>query len=274
MRDCMISVITVAKDAEQTIGSAIESVLLQTYRNIEYIFVVSKSNDNTDGIIESYKALLSDRGIIYKHISEPDTGIYNAMNKGIYHASGEWVYFLNADDRLRDDLVFENVFFNSCIDLEKIDCIYGNIVLADGKRIIVRKGSPVETIYYKFPFSHQAFFVKRATILHYMFDEKYNRLADFKQFSMMYLDHKKFEYVNVDVALFSMSGASQKDFFQLMLEREKIHRELGMAEKKRMKRWIRYFFICVIKGNNFLFRIFFFVNEKIQKIGHWRSYAN
>ena len=68
----LISVITVAKDAEQTIKEAIESVIVQTYRDIEYIFVVGNSSDNTNAIIDSYKDKLKRRNIIYKHVSESD----------------------------------------------------------------------------------------------------------------------------------------------------------------------------------------------------------
>lgn len=262
----LISVITVAKDAEQTIKEAIESVIVQTYRDIEYIFVVGNSSDNTNAIIDSYKDKLKRRNIIYKHVSESDAGIYNAMNKGIKLASGEWVYFLNSDDKLCDKYVLEKIFNNKHIMLDNTDCIYGNIVLVDGERRVVRKGAPIETIYYKFPFSHQAVFVKRLTVNDYMFDENYSRLADFNQFLRMYLDKKKFVYVDIEVAFFALSGVSQKNIYSLMIERENIHKSLGVARKRRAMRWIRYFFICIIKGNGSLYSKFISGNEKMQRL--------
>ena len=89
-----ITVITVCFNAEKHIEGAIQSVLVQTYPNIEYIIVDGASTDGTLVIVEKYK----DR--IYKIVSEKDRGIYDAMNKGVQLATGDVVYFLNADDRL------------------------------------------------------------------------------------------------------------------------------------------------------------------------------
>ena len=97
-----ISVITVCLNAEKHIEGAIQSVLLQMYPNIEYVIVDGVSTDGTLAIIEKYK------NRIHKIVSEKDRGIYDAMNKGVRLATGDVIYFLNADDRLFDVEVLSN----------------------------------------------------------------------------------------------------------------------------------------------------------------------
>ncbi len=97
-----VSIITVCFNSEKTIERAIKSVLNQTYQNIEYIIVDGKSTDNTLDIIKQYEPLFDGR---MKIISEPDNGIYDAMNKGISYAKGLWIGILNSDDFYEKDAV-------------------------------------------------------------------------------------------------------------------------------------------------------------------------
>ncbi|MGF1479786.1 MAG: glycosyltransferase family 2 protein [Cyanophyceae cyanobacterium] len=96
-----VSVITVVRNGEKTLRQTIHSVLNQTYRPIEYIIVDGCSTDRTLDIIKSYEERIA------YWISEPDQGIYDAMNKGIALASGQWIHLLNADDRYYDHSVLE-----------------------------------------------------------------------------------------------------------------------------------------------------------------------
>lgn len=98
MREILISVITPSFNSEKTIHTTIESILKQTYSRIEYIIVDGNSADRTVGIAESYREALEKRGIRYQIISEPDHGIYDAMNKGIRRAKGELIGIINSDD--------------------------------------------------------------------------------------------------------------------------------------------------------------------------------
>lgn len=100
----IITVITVCYNAESEIERTINSVLNQTYNNIEYIIVDGKSTDLTNSIINKYRARVS------KIISEPDKGIYDAMNKGIRIANGDWVIMMNAGDIFASDDVIESIF--------------------------------------------------------------------------------------------------------------------------------------------------------------------
>ncbi len=115
-----VTIITVCFNAQKYIKSCIDSVLMQDYPEIEYIIVDGNSNDNTVEIIKSY------RDKVTRWISEPDKGLYDAMNKGLALASGEVVGFLNADDVLASPVVISEIV--KAIQVQKVDGIIGDIV--------------------------------------------------------------------------------------------------------------------------------------------------
>lgn len=119
MEDIRVSIITVCYNSELTIERTILSVLNQTYSNIEYIIVDGKSTDRTLEIVEKYRLKYEDR---IKVISEPDDGIYDAMNKGISHATGELIGIINSDDYYEIEAV-ESAVMAMCDD--KYQVIYG-----------------------------------------------------------------------------------------------------------------------------------------------------
>lgn len=100
----LISVITVAYNAKNDLEKTIQSVLNQTYSNIEFVIVDGGSTDGSVEIIKKYEERID------KWISEPDKGIYDAMNKGIKLATGEWLNFMNAGDVFYDEDVLLNIF--------------------------------------------------------------------------------------------------------------------------------------------------------------------
>lgn len=103
-----ISVITICYNAEKEIGRTVRSVLSQTFNDLEYIIVDGKSEDSTVSIAENIVKDYPQRKV--EIISEPDKGIYDAMNKGIKKASGDWVCMMNAGDAFADENVLSNVF--------------------------------------------------------------------------------------------------------------------------------------------------------------------
>ena len=92
----MLSVITVCYRAGDLIAQTIESVLMQQYTDYEYVFVDGGSKDHTLSVIESYRERFEEKGIRYHVVSEPDQGVYDAMNKGVGEACGQWVLMMNA----------------------------------------------------------------------------------------------------------------------------------------------------------------------------------
>lgn len=152
------TVVTVCRNSETVIRNTIESVLMQTYPNIEYIIVDGKSLDKTAVIAESYKSCFMQKGYLYRVISEPDHGIYDAMNKGIGAASGQVIGFINAGDWYEKNAVsiasraFENTFY---------DYFFGDIhiVRADGR--VMTKHAKADCFPSSRHWNHPSGFVKK-----------------------------------------------------------------------------------------------------------------
>lgn len=153
-----ISIITPSFNSEKTIENTIKSVLNQTYKDIEYIIIDGGSKDNTLAIINKYKSRITEV------ISEPDKGIYDAMNKGIKLATGEVVGILNSDDLYFDEYVVENVV--KVFKENPIDCLWGNLVYFkndSNKFIRIWKGGKYKPGIFKTGWvpPHPTFFVKK-----------------------------------------------------------------------------------------------------------------
>jgi glycosyltransferase involved in cell wall biosynthesis len=171
----IITVITVVYNSEKQLEQTIQSVINQTYANIEYIVIDGGSTDGSTEIIKKYNDKIS------KWVSEPDKGIYDGMNKGVLMALGEYVNFMNAGDSFYSDTIIEDLM--SRID-SNIDLFYGNIELIKGnqKTGIVKKAGKLKNIKKRMPFCHQAVFVRRRFLLEYPFDLKYRVSADYHFF--------------------------------------------------------------------------------------------
>ena len=130
-----VTIITVVYNGAQTIATALQSVATQTYPNIEHIVIDGGSSDGTVEILENYRAGLA------KVISEPDSGIYDAMNKGLRRATGEIIGLLNADDRYEHPRVVEKIVEH--LRTSDVDAVFGDAVFVDSRRsdAIVRRYS-------------------------------------------------------------------------------------------------------------------------------------
>lgn len=192
------TIIVVFNDAE-TIGDSIESVLTQDYNNKELIVIDGGSTDGTLQILEGIK----NQNFFW--ISEPDKGIYDAMNKGIKKASGEWIYFLGADDSFHNKSVLRNIFKDS--DFSKIDFLYGNVKRSDSNRLYDREFDFEKLL--KKNISHQAIFYSRE-----IFEKIGNYDLRFKTHADWDLNLRCFQkgipvkYIDVIVADFKAGGAS------------------------------------------------------------------
>ena len=108
-KNLLVSIITVSYNSSYTIEDTINSILNQTYNNIEYFIIDGKSNDRTVDIIKSYQKRFKEKKIPYTWISEPDKGIYDAMNKGISMVKGNIIGIINSDDWYSNDAISEAV---------------------------------------------------------------------------------------------------------------------------------------------------------------------
>ena len=171
------SIITVTYNAGATLEDTIQSVITQTYRNLEYIIIDGGSKDRTLEIIEQY------RPHIHKVICEPDKGLYDAMNKGIKQATGDYICFLNAGDELHEDDTLL-LMVHSITESTLPDVLYGETAIVDeeGHFVRMRRLSAPEHLTWKSFKSgmlvcHQAFFARRD--LAEPFDLRYRFSADF-----------------------------------------------------------------------------------------------
>ncbi len=203
-----ISIITVVWNNEATIKDAINSVLSQTYKDIEYIIVDGASTDGTIEIVKSY----GDK--ITKFISEADKGLYDAMNKGIALATGDVVGILNSDDFYIDDHVIENVvkvFHEKNVDSMFADLVY---VKPDNLQKVVRyydssKFLPDKFQYALYP-AHPTFFVKKWVYDKYgLYKTDYKIVADFDIMArFLYTHNISYAYLNQPIIKMRVGGVS------------------------------------------------------------------
>lgn len=172
------SIITVTYNAEAVLEDTIQSVISQTYHHVEYILVDGASKDGTLSIIDRYR----DR--ITRIVSEPDKGLYDAMNKGLRLATGDYVCFLNAGDSFHEDDTLQQMVHTLRELTELPDVLYGETELVDAEGHFVRMRrlqAPEHLTWRSFRHGmlvcHQAFFAKRTLAEPY--DLSYRFSADF-----------------------------------------------------------------------------------------------
>ena len=173
------SIITVTYNAEKVLEDTIQSVIFQTYRNVEYIIVDGASKDHTLEIVNKY------HNRINKVISEPDKGLYDAMNKGIQLATGDYLCFLNAGDKFHDSETLQKVV-HTLKGQELPDVIYGETAIVDeeGHFLHMRRlSAPAHLNWKSFKqgmlVCHQAFFANRKLAINHLYDLQYRFSADF-----------------------------------------------------------------------------------------------
>lgn len=208
-----ISVVTVCYNAVEAIEKTILSVLDQTYPKIEYIIIDGGSTDGTVDIIKKY----TDRLAYW--VSEPDKGIYDAMNKGIAVATGEYINFMNAGDTF-----FSPKTLADFVPLIKRDAIvaygYSNYYL-EGNTFTVRP-APITYLKKRLPFCHQACLVN--TIFHktHLFDTTFKILADYNMFyQACFRENAIFQYINICVATYDISTANASNKYYKLFIRER-----------------------------------------------------
>ena len=210
----ILSVITIVYNNVKDIERTMLSVLNQTYTGIEYILVDGLSNDGTLDIIKKYE------GRIAKYISEKDEGIYDAMNKGLDLATGDYVIFMNSGDEFFDVDTVAAVFASA----EDADIYYGETEMIDSSGLSLgqrRHKAPKQFTWRGFnlgmSISHQAIYIKRSLIEPY--DRKYQLSADIDWIIRAAKKAKKIVNVNGYVAKYLVGGMSKTKHRQSLAER-------------------------------------------------------
>ncbi len=207
-----VSIITVTLNAQQTLEACINSVLSQTYSNIEYIIIDGKSKDNTVEIIKKFQDKVS------CWVSETDRGMYDAINKGIEKSTGDIVGLLNSDDLFYGNDVIQSIVdtFNS----ENVDSVYGDLEYVDAedtqKVLRIWKGKKYNRNRFLFGWmpAHPTFYVKRSIYLKYGgYENHFYSAADY-ELMCRYLYKLKISstYIPKLIVKMRMGGQSNRSF--------------------------------------------------------------
>jgi len=223
-----LSIIIATLNSAKTLQRCLNSIKMQTYRNIEVIVVDGKSKDNTVGIIKSNNLTIA------KYISEPDEGIYDAWNKGITYATGEWIFFIGSDDELhnRDSIldmfkIIKNIKNKTVIIYTKVLFIKKN-----GDNIFI--GKPWKEIeklmnsYMCIP--HNGVFHHHTVIKKYGFDSNLKIAGDYKLLMQSLKESFPLFVDNIIVAKQYSGGVSslRKNRIKIIKEYRKVQLELGL----------------------------------------------
>jgi glycosyltransferase involved in cell wall biosynthesis len=229
-----ISIVTICFNAEETIELTIQSVVRQSYENIEYIIIDGNSSDNTMEIVKRYE----DRIDIVS--SERDDGIYNAMNKGLLKASGDFVLFLNADDQLLAPTTIENAARHIALTPDS-HIIYGSIFefnsdTSEGS--IWKEKLPSAHRLYRTTIPHPSSFFRREPMLKLKgYDERYRIGGDHEYFIRALFAKHTFKRIPTLITKFSKHGASNSE---ASIETMRLERKRAIDENYPL--WLK--FVC------------------------------
>jgi len=259
MKNIKFSIITVVYNGINCIKKTIESVVNQTYNNYEYIIVDGNSQDNTLEVCEQYE------GKISKIISEPDKGLYDAMNKGIENSTGDYIIFMNCDDTFYDEFVLEKVA-NEIKKNNMPDFVYGDAieVSKDETQKFLKKARSRKMIWYGMFTHHQAMFYKTDIIKqnHLRYDLKYKIAADYA-FTAGFLKHcSSYLYLDFVFCGFKQGGLSSG------------HHDLNFQQLIEIKQNIIGLPLPLIKLILFLQKILVYFKQNFSPLYNYLRYKN
>lgn len=220
-----ISIITVCYNSESTVEDTIKSVISQSYKNIEYIVIDGNSNDKTNDIVSKYSDYVS------LHISEPDNGLYDAINKGIGYATGDIVGILNSDDVYFDDNVLSNMIAHF---KDNIDGVYGDLfyVKENDLNAIVRKYSSKSfkksLLRFGLMPAHPSFYIKRELYnTNSLYDTSFPIAADFELICRYIQQGINLKYTPINYIRMRVGGKSNGSFASRISQNLEISRALN-----------------------------------------------
>ena len=224
-----VTVVTVTYNAEQYLEDTIKSIINQDHENLEFIIIDGNSTDSTKAIIKNYENKID------YWISEPDDGIYHAMNKAVEQANNEWIIFINAGDSFVSDNIVSKVMAE---DIKGYHLLYGTIYIIDdnGKRVLAKV--PNNKDIYSYPaICHQSLFTKTKILKKYSFDTTYKICADY-DFELKCAD-KGYQFKRLDYAIsnFLKGGLNSKEIYRTRIEGISIllkYKNIPIAQNSRM----------------------------------------
>lgn len=207
------SIITINYNNRDGLRKTIESVIHQTYHDIEYIIIDGGSTDGSVDVIKEY-----DKDIDY-WVSEPDKGIYNAMNKGIAHAHGDYLNFMNSGDSFYNTDVLNDILPY----LNNYDIIEGLIYKTKNKKFSTHRNKTVTMMsFYEGGLCHQACFIKHSLFNDSIYDESMHIAADWKFFlNKIVFENYTFSYSPVVVCSYEEGGISERPQYESIHQTER-----------------------------------------------------
>jgi len=205
-----ISIITVCLNAEKSIKRALQSVSDQRYKNLEYLIIDGGSTDDTLAIIDRYR-----QRVDYL-VSEPDGGLYQAMNKGVEAATGDVIFFLNADDRFCDPMVVADIAA-AFAKTPSLDWVYGDVLLEEvgGPVRAVQPPTVNRRMLARWMVRHQSLFARKATLTRTGgFYEGFKVVSDLDWEMQNARLGVRSHYLRRDVAYVALDGVSGRGNYQ------------------------------------------------------------
>lgn len=226
-----VTIITVVYNNKDTISDTIESVLNQTYQDIEYIVIDGLSSDGTLDVINHYEKRIS------KVVSEEDSGIYDAMNKGISISTGEVIGFINADDMLHSSQCIEKIMhlFN-----DGFDVVYGDIIYVDRndslKLLRYWKAGSFDKNKYRYGWMtpHLSTYIKREVYeKNDGFDTRFKIAADYElMLRFLYKNNLKVKYLPEVIAKMRAGGVSNSSFLNIIISNYEVYKSWRVNDLK------------------------------------------
>ncbi len=222
-----LSIITINYNNLKGLSKTYDSIMLQSFKDYEWIVIDGGSTDGSKDFIAKNQTKIT------WWCSERDGGIYNAQNKGILHADGEYLLFLNSGDTLLNRDTLDNVFSY----VKDADVVYGDWI--ERKKYGFKKKCryPYEACYYNFairPLCHQASFIRTSLLKHTPYDEKYRICADWAKWVELSKRGCSFIHIPVDICFYLRDGISYHAVREKKVEHRRIltefyHKELSMV---------------------------------------------
>lgn len=249
-KDCpLITIITVVLNGEKFLEQTIKSVIEQTYSNIEYIIIDGNSKDGTTDIIKKFEKYIA------YWVSEPDNGIYDAMNKGIKKSNGKIIGIINSGDYYSHDaveIIVKNFYLNDMPDI-----LFGDMCVLNERANLRKIVKPyIKKIKYGMSLNHPTCFVKKELYNERLFDINYKIVGDYELMLYFYQNNFSFLYIPQLISYFRTGGISSNfistKFESFFVQKEKFGLFLSFRN---------LFLKFILKG--FYIILLFFIPEKI-----------
>ncbi|WP_338761284.1 glycosyltransferase family 2 protein [Bernardetia sp. ABR2-2B] len=229
-----LTIATVCYNAAEELEKTIQNVARQTYPNIEYIIIDGNSKDNTLEVIKKYEENISN------YISEKDNGIYDAMNKAIQIAKGDYILFMNAGDTFIDDIIVEEIFTelyqNFDFKTNFPDLIYGDYTVINQTFSETVKAESLKKPWRGMKFCHQSMLLRTSLAKKQLFSGNYIT-SDFEQVYELYKKGISFYYFPRPIANFKTDGLSSKNKIKVRFESKEIVKKHDKSVKTAFSFW-------------------------------------